>query len=100
MVHGPGETVDEIMAQWRAKRGDGLTPVSVLPTSYQPRAAATGGPTGSPPVIVEIARGTWLGNTPVNRFSMNPGAEAYSSITGPAPTMFAAGDLPIMTGSG
>ena len=31
---------------------------------------------------------------PINRFSMNPGAEFYAGVSGTPPTMFGAGDLP------
>jgi hypothetical protein len=71
----------------------------------QPQAAFSGGsssPVGSPPIMLEYTRSNWIGGmqTPINRFAMNPGSEYYSNIPGTPPTMFAAGDLPIITGSG
>jgi hypothetical protein len=100
-VYGPGETLDEIMAEYRAKKSGEPAPVSDLPTSYQPYAAATSLPAAGPPPILEHSRSRWLGMAqPINRFSLNPGAEYYAGISGPAPSMFGSGDLPIMTGSG
>lgn len=50
---------------------------------------------------MEYTSSRWLGmNQPINRFSLNPGAEYYAAISGTPPTMFAAGDLPVITGSG
>ena len=39
-------------------------------------------------------------NQPINRFSLNPGGDYYAGISGTPPTMFGAGDLPVITGSG
>lgn len=101
-VHGPGETIDEMMAEYRAKRDGEPAPVSTLPTSYQPQAAATSfASAGGPPVMLEYSRSRWLGmSQPIDRFALNPGAAYYAGISGTPPTMFAAGDLPILTGSG
>jgi hypothetical protein len=50
---------------------------------------------------LEYIRSQWVGmSQPINRFSLNPGAEYYAAIPGTAPTMFSAGYLPIITGSG
>jgi hypothetical protein len=77
--------------------------------TFQPQTYAqadisltAGAATGSPPSVMEYSRNTWLGmRTPVDRFSLNPGADYYVEIPGPAPTMFAGGrDLPVITGSG
>jgi len=37
---------------------------------------------------------------PVDRFATNPAQQYYAAIPGEAPSMFSAGDLPIITGSG
>jgi hypothetical protein len=101
-VYGPGETIDEIMAEYRAKKSGEPAPVSALPTSYQPQAAATSFSTaGGPPMVLEYSRSRWLGmSQPINRFSLNPGGDYYAGVSGVPPTMFAAGDLPVLTGSG
>jgi hypothetical protein len=69
----------------------------------QPQAALgiSSASVGSPPIMLEYTRNQWIGmQTPVNRFSINPGAEYYAAIPGTPPTMFGVGDLPIITGSG
>jgi hypothetical protein len=87
--------------QHRLERGT-ADPSSITAQGAPRAVAAAGLPAGGPPTIIEYSRNEWIGNrTPVNRFSLNPGAEYYSlSEPGPAPTMFAAGDLPVLTGSG
>jgi hypothetical protein len=104
-VHGPGETVDEILGRVPTPASiteDPITGAKTYNPGYQPYAAATsGGPSGSPPTILEYSRSRWLGMAqPINRFSANPGGEYYAWVTGTAPTMFGAGDLPVITGSG
>jgi hypothetical protein len=91
-VHGPGETIDELLGQ---------SNVATINTGYQPQAAATSLPAGGPPVLLEYSRSRWLGmSQPINRFSLNPGGDYYAGISGTPPTMFGAGDLPVLTGSG
>jgi hypothetical protein len=77
--------------------------------SFEPQAAlnpqaaiSVSSSLGTPPTVMEYSRNTWLGmRTPVDRFSLNPGADYYVEVPGPAPTMFAGGrDLPVVTGSG
>jgi hypothetical protein len=103
-VHGPGETIEEAFGLniGPSITQDPITGVRTYSPGYQPQAAATSYPAGGPPVMLEYSRSRWLGMAqPINRFSLNPGAEYYAwVVTGTPPTMFAAGDLPIVTGSG
>ena len=98
-VIDPDLSVDDMIMQHRLQNGT-ADPSSVTAAASQPRAAV-GGVIGGPPTILEYSRNQYLGMAqPVNRFSLNPGREYYASIPGEAPTMFGAGDLPIVTGSG
>jgi hypothetical protein len=81
---------------------DPETGIKTYHSAYQPSvfAAATGLLASGPPVILEYTSNRWISmQTPVNRFSLNPGAEYYARIPGPAPQMFGGGtrDLPIVT---
>lgn len=102
-VHGPGETVEELLglSSVATIETDPITGVKTYHSAYQPYAAASFAAAGSPPTMLEYSRSQWLGmSQPVNRFSLNPGQEYYAAVPSPAPTMFGAGDLPVITGSG
>jgi hypothetical protein len=82
---------------------DPITGRQTYKGSFQPQAAisVSSGSVGSPPPMLEYTRNQWVGmQTPINRFSMNPGAEYFAAIPGDPPSMFGTGDLPIITGSG
>jgi hypothetical protein len=102
-VIGPADNPVAKLDQPRIET-DPITGRQTYKGSFQPQAASLGGsssPVGSPPIMLEYSRNNWIGmQTPVNRFSLNPGSEYYATIPGTPPTMFAAGDLPIITGSG
>jgi hypothetical protein len=78
-----------------AQIGD-LTPPS------RPTAAAYNiGSSGAVPTIMEYNRSQWIGlRVPVDRFSLNPGADYYANIPGTPPEMFGSGALPLITASG
>jgi hypothetical protein len=70
--------------------------------NIQPQTAFSGSsaPVGAPPTMIEYSRNQWFGmDQPIDRFSLNPGQDYFVSIPGPAPTMFAAGDLPVICGT-
>jgi hypothetical protein len=102
-VVGPADYADHV-AKYDQPRieTDPISGRQVYKGSLQPQAVISGGAVGAPPTMLEYTRNSWIGmRTPVDRFSLNPGADYYVEIPGQAPTMFAGNrDLPIMIGCG
>ena len=101
-VIGPADNPLAVLDQPRIET-DPITGRQTYKGSFQPQAALSVSAVGSPPIMVEYTRNQWVGMAqPINRFSMNPGAEYYPGIPGDPPKMFGGGtrDLPIATGSG
>jgi hypothetical protein len=110
-VIDPDLTVDDMLDRYRAEkvRGEPLADPSAITAAASGIrvAAAGGGSTGRPPVMMERPRNRFLtGAFEIDRFSLNPGRDSVlqqlneADLVGPAPEMFNTGPLPIMTGSG
>ena len=102
-VIDPDLSVDDMIMQHRMARGT-VDSSSITAASGIRVSAASGLPAGGPPQILERSAGRWLGNqVNVDRYAANPGGDYYSALIpglSNPPTMFATGDLPIMTASG